>query len=153
MRRIRRRRTLFIRPAHLSPAAATIHSFQISDGFRENRCGTVLTEVEMFCSQIQVLLVALCSSMLVVHVTGAPQMNELTQTLQAELIADEDLTDFLLLRLMSELMASREEEMLGELEDDEVGGSERLMRRHIRFTHRQRKAGCRNFFWKTFTSC
>ncbi|KAM4714682.1 somatostatin-1A [Anableps anableps] len=107
----------------------------------------------MLCSQMKVLLVALCSSMLVVHVSAAPQMNELKETLQADLISDKDLTGLLLLRLMSELMASREEEILNELEDDELGGVQTLRRRHIRFNHRERKAGCRNFFWKTFTSC
>ncbi|XP_005804860.3 somatostatin-1-like [Xiphophorus maculatus] len=112
--------------------------------------------VKMLCSQMKVLVVALCSSMLALHVSSAPQMDELTETLQAELISDKDLTGLLLLRLMSELTASRGEEMLREQEEeeeDELGGRQRLMRRHIRFTHRERKAGCRNFFWKTFTSC
>ncbi|XP_016526581.1 somatostatin-1 isoform X1 [Poecilia formosa] len=118
----------------------------------------------MLCSQMKVLFVALCSSMLALHVSSAPQMDELTETLQAELISDketgsvllQDLTGLLLLRFMSELMASRGEEMLREKqeeEEEELGGRQRLMRRHIRFSHRERKAGCRNFFWKTFTSC
>ncbi|XP_008433651.1 somatostatin-1A [Poecilia reticulata] len=109
----------------------------------------------MLRSQMKVLVVALCSSMLALHVSSAPQMDELTETLQAELIGDKDLTGLLFLRFMSELMASREEMIREqeEEEEDELGGRQRLMRRHIRFTHRERKAGCRNFFWKTFTSC
>ncbi|XP_012730200.2 somatostatin-1A [Fundulus heteroclitus] len=108
----------------------------------------------MLCSLMQVLVVALCSSVLVVHVGAAPQMNELTQALQEDFMSEKDLTDLLLLRFMSELMASGGEELHHELEEDEFGGGrERLTRRHIRFAHRARKAGCRNFFWKSFTSC
>lgn len=44
--------------------------------------------VKMLCSQMKVLVVALCSSMLALHVSSAPQMDELTETLQAELISD-----------------------------------------------------------------
>lgn len=65
----------------------------------------------------------------------------------------QDPTGLLFLRIVSELMESREEEMLDKLEAEEMGGRERLMRRHINFSQRERKAGCRNFFWKTFTSC
>uniref|UniRef100_A0A8C7WRM6 Somatostatin/Cortistatin C-terminal domain-containing protein n=1 Tax=Oryzias sinensis TaxID=183150 RepID=A0A8C7WRM6_9TELE len=64
-----------------------------------------------------------------------------------------DPTCLLLMKLLLELVALRRQEMLQELEEEEVGGRERLMKRHIRFTQRERKAGCRNFFWKTFTSC
>ncbi|XP_054880438.1 LOW QUALITY PROTEIN: somatostatin-1-like [Poeciliopsis prolifica] len=116
-----------------------------------SRSGTGSGFVKMLRSQMKVLVVALCSSVLALHVSSAPQMDELTETLQAELIGDKDLTGLLLLRFMSELMASRGEEM--QEEEDERGGRQRLMRRHVRFTHRERKAGCRNFFWKTFTSC
>lgn len=42
----------------------------------------------MLCSQVQVLLVAVCSSMLLVHVSAAAQMNELTDTLQADLVSN-----------------------------------------------------------------
>uniref|UniRef100_A0A3Q1CR35 Somatostatin/Cortistatin C-terminal domain-containing protein n=1 Tax=Amphiprion ocellaris TaxID=80972 RepID=A0A3Q1CR35_AMPOC len=64
----------------------------------------------------------------------------------------QDLTRMLLLKLMSELVAARGDEMLRELEA-EVGGRDEVMRRHIPLSQRERKAGCRNFFWKTFTSC
>uniref|UniRef100_A0A3B3WE15 Somatostatin/Cortistatin C-terminal domain-containing protein n=1 Tax=Poecilia mexicana TaxID=48701 RepID=A0A3B3WE15_9TELE len=93
----------------------------------------------MLCSQMKVLFVALCSSMLALHVSSAPQMDELTETLQAELISD---------KVREEMLREKQEE-----EEEELGGRQRLMRRHIRFSHRERKAGCRNFFWKTFTSC
>ncbi|XP_041842572.1 somatostatin-1A [Melanotaenia boesemani] len=102
--------------------------------------------------QVQVLLMFLCSSVLLVQISGAPRNDQLTEALRADLASDKNLIRLLLLRFVSELMASREE-MLQELEDDDLGGRARLTRRHIRFSQRERKAGCRNFFWKTFTSC
>uniref|UniRef100_A0A8C2ZFP1 Somatostatin/Cortistatin C-terminal domain-containing protein n=1 Tax=Cyclopterus lumpus TaxID=8103 RepID=A0A8C2ZFP1_CYCLU len=100
----------------------------------------------MLGSEVQVLLVVLFSSGLLVQVSGAPRADMLT--LGAEL----DLAHLLLLKFMSELTDARGGEMLPELEG-EGGGEEGIMRRHLPLTQRERKAGCRNFFWKTFTSC
>ncbi|XP_061566196.1 somatostatin-2 [Cololabis saira] len=101
----------------------------------------------------QVLLVAVCSSVLSVRVSGAPQRDQLIETPTLDFGNNKDPSRLLLLRIVSELMASRAEEMLNLLEEEETGGGERMMRRHINFSQRERKAGCRNFFWKTFTSC
>uniref|UniRef100_A0A674PCY3 Somatostatin/Cortistatin C-terminal domain-containing protein n=1 Tax=Takifugu rubripes TaxID=31033 RepID=A0A674PCY3_TAKRU len=38
-------------------------------------------------------------------------------------------------------------------EEAGVREGEVMMRRQVPFSQRDRKAGCRNFFWKTFTSC
>uniref|UniRef100_A0A3Q2YX05 Somatostatin/Cortistatin C-terminal domain-containing protein n=1 Tax=Hippocampus comes TaxID=109280 RepID=A0A3Q2YX05_HIPCM len=35
----------------------------------------------------------------------------------------------------------------------QLGVGPALTRRHLPLGQRERKAGCRNFFWKTFTSC
>uniref|UniRef100_A0A3Q2Q5F7 Somatostatin/Cortistatin C-terminal domain-containing protein n=1 Tax=Fundulus heteroclitus TaxID=8078 RepID=A0A3Q2Q5F7_FUNHE len=87
-------------------------------------------------------------------VLGASSFKNMSLTPFHGSVLLQDLTDLLLLRFMSELMASGGEELHHELEEDEFGGGrERLTRRHIRFAHRARKAGCRNFFWKSFTSC
>uniref|UniRef100_A0A3Q0SE16 Somatostatin/Cortistatin C-terminal domain-containing protein n=1 Tax=Amphilophus citrinellus TaxID=61819 RepID=A0A3Q0SE16_AMPCI len=56
----------------------------------------------------------------------------------------QDLTHWLLLKFMAELRARGDETMRGR-----AG----VMRRHLPLSQRERKAGCRNFFWKTFTSC
>uniref|UniRef100_A0A3B4YGB2 Somatostatin/Cortistatin C-terminal domain-containing protein n=1 Tax=Seriola lalandi dorsalis TaxID=1841481 RepID=A0A3B4YGB2_SERLL len=65
-----------------------------------------------------------------------------------------DLAHLLLLKFVSELMAARVDQMLPGLEEEEeVGVREEVMRRHLPLSQRERKAGCRNFFWKTFTSC
>uniref|UniRef100_A0A3Q2VW15 Somatostatin/Cortistatin C-terminal domain-containing protein n=2 Tax=Haplochromini TaxID=319058 RepID=A0A3Q2VW15_HAPBU len=37
--------------------------------------------------------------------------------------------------------------------DETRRGREEVTRRHLSLSQRERKAGCRNFFWKTFTSC
>ncbi|KAM9426155.1 somatostatin-1 [Pholidichthys leucotaenia] len=113
----------------------------------------------MLGSQVQVLLLVWCSSLLQVQVRGAPYTDTLTQTPRAELTNDKDLTHWLLLRFLAELMATRGDEMLHALEEvvereeEEVGAREAVRRRHLPPPHRQRKAGCRNFFWKSFTSC
>ncbi|KAI4808718.1 hypothetical protein KUCAC02_000766 [Chaenocephalus aceratus] len=66
------------------------------------------------------------------------------------------LTHLLLLKFVSELLAARGDEMLPELQEEgeeEGGVREEVMRRQLPLSHRERKVGCRNFFWKTFTSC
>ncbi|XP_030018337.1 somatostatin-1A [Sphaeramia orbicularis] len=95
--------------------------------------------------QVQVLALALVSSV-VLMVSAAPH--------RADLIYDKDLAHRLLVSFLSELMASRGDEvmLLPELEE-QLGVREELIRRHVPFSQRERKAGCRNFFWKTFTSC
>ncbi|KAM9717702.1 somatostatin isoform 1-T2 [Menidia menidia] len=107
----------------------------------------------MLRSQVQVLLVALCAAALPVRVAGAPRPQQLLDTQQDDLIDDQDLSRLLLLRFAFGLTGPRGQEMLGEVDEEELGDSDHLKRRHIRFSQRERKAGCRSFFWKTFTSC
>ncbi|XP_075906671.1 somatostatin-1 [Nelusetta ayraudi] len=110
----------------------------------------------MHRSQVQILMVVLFSSELLAQVSGAPRRDGLTDILRSSELADnKDLTNLLLLKLFSELMASEEGQMLPrppEVEEEEMGVRE-VIRRHIPFSQRERKAGCRSFFWKTFTSC
>ncbi|XP_030609953.1 somatostatin-1 [Archocentrus centrarchus] len=98
----------------------------------------------MLRSQVQVLLVALGLSVLLVRVSTAPYRDMLAETMRADLTNDKDLTHWLLLKFMAELRARGDETMRGR-----AG----VMRRHLPLSQRERKAGCRNFFWKTFTSC
>uniref|UniRef100_A0A8C6SNM9 Somatostatin/Cortistatin C-terminal domain-containing protein n=1 Tax=Neogobius melanostomus TaxID=47308 RepID=A0A8C6SNM9_9GOBI len=42
---------------------------------------------------------------------------------------------------------------LDEGDVEQLGIRETVMRRQLPLTQRARPAGCRNFFWKTFTSC
>ncbi|XP_036403520.1 somatostatin-1 [Megalops cyprinoides] len=105
----------------------------------------------MLCSQLQVLLVALSASVLLARVGGAPQRETLAGLLRTN-VADgnKDLSRALLLKIMSDLMTQGGDEVLPEME--ELGIREEVARQ-LPLSQRERKAGCRNFFWKTFTSC
>ncbi|KAF3697913.1 Somatostatin Somatostatin-28 Somatostatin-14 Precursor [Channa argus] len=92
----------------------------------------------MLRSQLQVLLVAFFSSVLLVQVSGAPHRDMQRQ----DLLNGKDITH--LLNFVSELMVAKDQ-MLPELKE--------VVQRHLPLTQRERKAGCRSFFWKTFTSC
>ncbi|XP_029975630.1 somatostatin-1 [Salarias fasciatus] len=120
----------------------------------------------MLGSQLQVLLLGLCWSVVLDRVDGAPRGggdDMLTEALREELAGDKDVSRLLLLNYMSDRAAARGEELLRELEEEEeaaaaaaaaaAGGREEVRRRHLPLSQRERKAGCRNFFWKTFTSC
>ncbi|KAK7909816.1 hypothetical protein WMY93_014500 [Mugilogobius chulae] len=82
------------------------------------------------------------------HRSGAPH-NDL---LRGELIKDHNLAEMILVQFLSELTAMTEENTEPRLEE-QLGIRETVMRRQLPLTQRERKAGCRNFFWKTFTSC
>ncbi|XP_077401315.1 uncharacterized protein sst5 [Vanacampus margaritifer] len=96
--------------------------------------------------QPQVLLVLLLSAGVLVQVgTGAPDAADLlAEALGAEAALDRVWARSLLLRLIYEVATS--DQALPEL-------GVTLMRRNLPLSQRERKAGCRNFFWKTFTSC
>ncbi|XP_054656116.1 somatostatin-1 [Dunckerocampus dactyliophorus] len=104
----------------------------------------------MLQSQVHMLLLVLLSGGLLVRVSGAPSGADLlAETLRADMALDKALARSLLMRLIYQL-AARRADMLPELAG-ELGV--RVMRRHLPVSQRERKAGCRNFFWKTFTSC
>ncbi|XP_061815304.1 somatostatin-1 [Nerophis lumbriciformis] len=102
----------------------------------------------MLQPQVHMLLLVLLSSGLLVRVGGA---DLLAETLEADMALDKALARSLLLRLVYQL-ASRRADTLPWLEG-ELGVKVGVMRRHLPLSQRERKAGCRNFFWKTFTSC
>uniref|UniRef100_A0A8C9SLP4 Somatostatin/Cortistatin C-terminal domain-containing protein n=1 Tax=Scleropages formosus TaxID=113540 RepID=A0A8C9SLP4_SCLFO len=56
----------------------------------------------------------------------------------------------LLLKIVSDLLAKDADEVLPAAEEL---GLRREAVRQLQLSQRERKAGCRNFFWKTFTSC
>ncbi|KAJ8008303.1 hypothetical protein DPEC_G00103440 [Dallia pectoralis] len=108
----------------------------------------------MPCSPLQVLLVALLVTVWPARVDAAPHSDLLTEVLGRDSTeGNADLSRMLLLLKMSELMnsATGQNEVLPDLEED-LGIREEVVRQ-LPLTHRERKAGCRNFFWKTFTSC
>ncbi|XP_039996197.1 uncharacterized protein sst5 [Xiphias gladius] len=136
------------------------HIYQINTSYSDSASGDIrrgfcclLSEVDMLRPQVQVLLVALFSAVLLVQVSGAPRRDRQTETLTADLVDDKDLAHLLLLSFVSGLMAARVDQMLPEPGEEEVGVREEVVRRHLPLSQRERKAGCRSFFWKTFTSC
>ncbi|CAB1423930.1 unnamed protein product [Pleuronectes platessa] len=77
----------------------------------------------MLRSEVQVILVALLSSGLLV--SGAPRRDMQTGRPRAELTNDKALAHLLLLQFVSELMATRVEQMLPKLEQEEQEGRRR----------------------------
>ncbi|XP_060780660.1 somatostatin-1 [Neoarius graeffei] len=100
------------------------------------------------CSPMQVVVLALSLIVLVSKVSTAPRTDLLAHPLQNEADGKKDLSRMLLLKLLSELEIPDENDPLS---DDDLELN-RILRR-LPLTSRERKAGCRNFFWKTFTSC
>ncbi|XP_074518269.1 somatostatin-1 [Halichoeres trimaculatus] len=110
-------------------------------------------EREMLCCQFQWFFALLVSLMLLLEVSAAPQPDMLMETLGEDFTNNKDFTPFVLLKFISELRATRLDEMLPD-QEEVLGIRQEVMRRHLPLaSYRERKAGCRNFFWKTFTSC
>ncbi|XP_055360122.1 somatostatin-1A [Betta splendens] len=101
----------------------------------------------MLPSQVRLLLPLFCWALLG-QVSSAPHTDLWPQALGADEARNKDLANLLLDSFVSELVAARGDRTLPELEE-----KEEVMRRHLSFSQRERKAGCRNFFWKTFTAC
>uniref|UniRef100_A0A8B9BTI2 Somatostatin n=1 Tax=Anser brachyrhynchus TaxID=132585 RepID=A0A8B9BTI2_9AVES len=91
-------------------------------------------------------------------VSAAPSDPRLRQFLQKSL-ADGELAKYFLAELLSEPSQTENEALESEdlsrgAEQDEVRLElERSANSNPALAPRERKAGCKNFFWKTFTSC
>ncbi|XP_059358361.1 somatostatin-1-like [Carassius carassius] len=105
-------------------------------------------------SPLQVVLVTLSMSLLLCSISSAPRGDMLLQLLHSEVDSKENgLQDFsrlLLLKQLSESVAPEEKDALESFDDLETRNE---VIRQIPLSQRERKAGCRNFYWKTFTSC
>ncbi|CAL8363181.1 unnamed protein product [Merluccius merluccius] len=88
--------------------------------------------------------------------SAAPGDAKLRQMLQRSLLAPvqgkEDMLRYTLAQLLSEL-AQAENEALQETEDRDEVRVDLERAAGPMLAPRERKAGCKNFFWKTFTSC
>nr|XP_023688282.1 somatostatin-1-like [Paramormyrops kingsleyae] len=105
----------------------------------------------MWRFQLQVLLVTLFASVLQPMVNGAPQRDALDDMSQAEVTEDsQDLSHMLLLEILSSVMTQVDNEVMPGMKELEF---QRKAVRQLPLSQRERKAGCRNFFWKTYTSC
>ncbi|KTG33329.1 hypothetical protein cypCar_00017245 [Cyprinus carpio] len=105
-------------------------------------------------SPLQVFVVTLSMSLLLRSISSAPRGDLLLQLLQSEVDPKEnelqDLSRLLLLKQLSESVAPEEKDTLESIDDLEVRNE---VVHQIPVSQRERKAGCRNFYWKTFTSC
>ncbi|KAA0723052.1 Somatostatin-1A Somatostatin-26 [Triplophysa tibetana] len=112
-------------------------------------------------SQLRVVMMTLSVSLLVVSISSAPQEDMLLQLLRSEVEPKEykknnltlklqDLSRLLLLKHLSESVAPEEKDVLTSIDDLDVRNE---VVRELPLSQRERKAGCRNFYWKTFTSC
>ncbi|XP_033863298.3 somatostatin-1 [Acipenser ruthenus] len=103
----------------------------------------------MLCSQLQILLVAVSVSVLLARASGALQSDRLAELLRTDLPEEkEEFSSISLLKMFSDLL--KPENAILPAEDS---GIRRDATRQLPAPQRDRKAGCKNFFWKTFTSC
>ncbi|KAL2079776.1 hypothetical protein ACEWY4_025520 [Coilia grayii] len=110
----------------------------------------------MLCSQLQLLLVSFCTAVLRGGISAAPHRDILDHILRdnansKEASVSEDISEMLRLKILADLMAERDEDNL--LPDRGPHGKGGQVPRQLPNSQRERKAGCRNFYWKTFTSC
>nr|XP_005999859.1 PREDICTED: somatostatin-like [Latimeria chalumnae] len=104
----------------------------------------------MMCSHVQSLLAVLSASLLLVGVGGLPKGEVLTDLFQGQgAEGKEDFSRMLMLKMVSNLLKSENDVLVPSAED--TASQDELTRRLA--PSRERKAGCKNFFWKTFTSC
>ncbi|XP_078057650.1 somatostatin 1, tandem duplicate 1 [Mustelus asterias] len=113
----------------------------------------------MWCSRVQCTLALLSIALTMLSVSSAPTDNRYREILQRSMAASgtrgkAELTKYSLAQLLSELENAENEA----LETDDLGERNEVrmeLERSINpnLANRERKAGCKNFFWKTFTSC
>ncbi|KAJ8368170.1 hypothetical protein SKAU_G00081980 [Synaphobranchus kaupii] len=113
----------------------------------------------MLSTRVQCALALLSLALTLSCVSAAPSDLKLRQLLQRSLIAPagkQELARYTLAELLSELAQVENEALesddLSRAEQDEVH-LELERAASPALAPRERKAGCKNFFWKTFTSC
>uniref|UniRef100_A0A4W5NRZ3 Somatostatin 1, tandem duplicate 1 n=1 Tax=Hucho hucho TaxID=62062 RepID=A0A4W5NRZ3_9TELE len=114
----------------------------------------------MLSTRVQCALVLLSLALAISSVSAAPSDAKLRQLLQRSLMAPagkQELARNTLVELLSEL--ARVENEAIELGDMSRGVEQEDVDLELErapgpvLAPRERKAGCKNFFWKTFTSC
>ncbi|NWH61991.1 SMS protein, partial [Geococcyx californianus] len=116
----------------------------------------------MLSCRLQCALALLSIALALSTVSAAPSDPRLRQFLQKSLAAaagKQELAKYFLAELLSEPGQTENEALESEdlsrgAEQDEVRLElERSANSNPALAPRERKAGCKNFFWKTFTSC
>ncbi|XP_055750895.1 somatostatin-1A-like [Salvelinus fontinalis] len=118
------------------------------------------TQKKMLSTRVQCALALLSLALAISSISAAPSDAKLRQLLQRSLMAPagkQELARNTLIELLSEL-AHVENEAI-ELDDMSRGVEQEDVDLELErapgpvLAPRERKAGCKNFFWKTFTSC
>nr|AAL13248.1 somatostatin precursor [Acipenser transmontanus] len=116
----------------------------------------------MLSSRLQCALAFLSLALAVSSVSAAPSDPRLRQLLQRTLAASagkQELLKYSIAELLSELAQSENDALASDelsraAEQNDVRLElERSANGNPAMAPRERKAGCKNFFWKTFTSC
>ncbi|XP_032888098.1 somatostatin [Amblyraja radiata] len=114
----------------------------------------------MWCRRLHCALALLTIALAVLTVGAAPtdsSYRRMFQRLAAGSRVKADLAEYSLAQLLAEL-ANAENQAL-ETDDVSRAAQENEVRMELErsvnpnLAQRERKAGCKNFFWKTFTSC
>lgn len=114
----------------------------------------------MLSSRLQCAFALLSLALSISSISAAPSDVKLRQLLQRSLFTPgekQELTRLTLAELLSELAHGENEALESEGASPGVEGED--MRFELErsagamLAPRERKAGCKNFFWKTFTSC
>ncbi|KAG2463407.1 SMS protein, partial [Polypterus senegalus] len=116
----------------------------------------------MLSCRLQCALALLSVAVAIGSISAAPSDLRLRQLLQRSLASSmgkQELTKYSLAELLAELAQAENEalepdDMSRAAEQDEARLElERATGVNPALAPRERKAGCKNFFWKTFTSC
>ncbi|XP_010867547.1 somatostatin 1, tandem duplicate 1 [Esox lucius] len=114
----------------------------------------------MLSTRVQCALALLSFALAINSVSSAPSDTKLRQLLQRSLTAPagkQELARYTLAELLSELAQAENEaiesEDMSRSVDQEDVHLELERAANPLLAPRERKAGCKNFFWKTFTSC
>ncbi|TRY90714.1 hypothetical protein DNTS_003871 [Danionella cerebrum] len=114
----------------------------------------------MLSPRLQCALALVSLALAVSSVSAAPSDTKLRQLLQRSLLSPagkQELARYTLADLLSELVQAENEAL--EPEDLSRAAEREDVRLELEraaapvLAPRERKAGCKNFFWKTFTSC
>ncbi|XP_005992512.1 somatostatin 1, tandem duplicate 1 [Latimeria chalumnae] len=116
----------------------------------------------MLSSRLQCAFAFLSLALVVSNISAAPSDLRLRQLLQKSLAAaagKQEVSKYSLAELLAELAQAENEALESDdfsktSDQDEVRLElERSANGNPALAPRERKAGCKNFFWKTFTSC
>ncbi|XP_078392075.1 somatostatin 1, tandem duplicate 1 [Cetorhinus maximus] len=109
----------------------------------------------MWCSRVQCTLALLSIALAVLSAGSAPTDNKNREILQKSMAAAgiRGKGELALVQLLSELGNAENEALEADMSPMGERRAARDGQQNQLKNNRERKAGCKNFFWKTFTAC